>query len=116
MNVDGSRRVLLYGNSVILGSIGAGLRRSDRLEVTACESPPGDPLLLASLQPDIILFDAEATQAEALFPFLESHPSMLLIGVSPDVNLVNVWSSRQLREMSLVDLTEIITGETRESE
>jgi hypothetical protein len=41
---------------------------------------------------------------------------MLLIGVSPDVNLVKVWSGRQLREMSMVELTEIITGETRGSE
>lgn len=114
MKVDVSRRVLLYGNSIILGSIGSGLRRSDRLEVTACDSPPGDPALLDSLQPDIVLFDSEATRAEALLPFLESHPSMLLIGVSPDVNLVKVWSGRQLREMSLVELTEIITGETRE--
>jgi hypothetical protein len=116
MTVDVSRRVLLYGNSIILGSIGARLRQSDRLEVTACESPPGDPLLFESLQPEIILFDSEATQAEALLPLLESHPEMLLIAVSPDVNLVRVWSGRQLREMSLVKLTEIITGETRESE
>lgn len=116
MNLEVSRRVLLYGNSIILGSIGAGLRRSARLEVTACESPPGDPLLLESLQPDIVLFDSEATPAEALFPILESHPSILLIGVSPDVNLVKVWSGRQLREMSIVELTEIITGERRAPE
>lgn len=116
MNVDVSRRVLLYRDSIILGSIGAGLRRSDRVGVTACESPKEDLRLLDSLQPDIILFDSEATQAEALLPFLEAHPSMLLIGVSLDVNLVRVWSGRQLREMSMVELTEIITGETRGSE
>jgi len=116
MNVDGSRRVLMYGDSIILGSIGTVLRRPDRLEVTACEPPPGDPPLLESPQPDIILFDSATTRAEALFPLLESHPSMLLIGVSPDVNLVEVWSGRELREMSLMELTEIITGETRQSE
>ena len=116
MNVEASRRVLLYGNSVILGSIGAGLRRSERLEVTACESQLGDPRQLEKLQPDIILFDSEATRAEALFPLLESHTAVLLIGVSPDVNLVKVWTGRQLREMSMVELTEIITGETSESE
>ena len=114
MNVHVTRRVLLYGNSIILGSIGAGLRQSEGLEVAACESPVEDPLLLDQLQPDIILFDSEATRAEALFPFLESHPAMLLIGVSPDVNLVRVWSGRQLQAMSLVELTENITGEKRE--
>jgi hypothetical protein len=114
VSVQVSRRVLLYGTSIILGSIGASLRQSGRLEVTACESPIEDPLLLDSLQPDIILFDSEATHAEALLPLLESHPSVLLIGVSPDVNLVKVWSGRQLREMSLKELIEIITGEKRE--
>jgi len=115
MTVDVSRRVLLYGSSIILESIGASLRRSDRLEVTACESPNEDLRLLDSLQPDILLFDSEATQAEALFPFLESHPSMLLIGVSPDVNVVRVWSSRQLREISLEGLVGVITSERHES-
>jgi hypothetical protein len=111
MNVDVSRRVLLYGSSIILGSIGASLRQSERLEVTACESPPRDRRLIDDLKPDIVLFDSEATQAETLFPLLESHPSTLLIGVSPDVNLVKVWSGRQLREMSLKDLVEIIDGD-----
>jgi hypothetical protein len=115
MTVDVGRHVPLCGSSNILGSIGAGLRQSEGLEVTACESPLGDLLLLKSLQPDVILFDSEATQAENLLPVLKSHPSTLLIGVSPDVNLVKVWSGRQLREMSLVELTEIITGETRGS-
>jgi hypothetical protein len=31
-------------------------------------------------------------------------------------NSVKVWSSRRLRKMSLVELTEIINGETRVSE
>ena len=40
----------------------------------------------------------------------------MTVNVSPDVNLVRVWSGHQLREMSMVELTEIITGETRGSE
>ena len=39
----------------------------------------------------------------------------MTVDVSPDVNLVRVWSGRQLREMSLAELTEIIAGETRGS-
>ena len=111
MSAEATRRVLLYGNSIILESIGASLLQSARLEVAACESPPADRRLIDELNPDIILFDSEATRAEALLPLLESHPSALLIGVSPDVNLVKVWSSRQLREMSLTDLVEIIDSD-----
>ena len=109
----GIRRILLYGNSVILGSIGAGLRHYPLLEVASCEPSPADFRLLSKLRPDVLLFDSEATDAEEVLPLLESHPAMLLIGVSPDINVVKVWSGRQLREMSLQDLTEVITRERR---
>jgi hypothetical protein len=113
MSVKETRRVLIYGNSVILGSIGASLRRRPQLEVMMCEPLHGDLQPIEALDPDVVLFDVASTPAEALFPLLESRSSMVLIGVSPDVNLVKVWSGRQLREMSLVELTEIITGEKR---
>lgn len=111
MSAEVSRRVLLCGNSIILESIRADLLRSARLEVTACEAPLSDPQLLDVFEPDIILFDSEATHARTLLPLLESHPSVLLIGVSPDINLVQVWSGRQLREISLKDLVEIIDSD-----
>ena len=101
----------MYGNSVILGSIAAGLRHYPQLEVASCEPSPADFRLLSRLKPHVLLFDSEATDAEEVLPLLESHPAMLLIGVSPDVNLVKVWSSRQLREMSLTDLVEIIDSD-----
>jgi hypothetical protein len=111
MSVDGRRRVLLYGNSIILGSIGAGLLESAGLDVTACEAPPSDPRLLDVFEPDIILFDSQATHAGALLPLLETHPSVLLIGVSPDVNQVQVWFGRLLPEMSLQGLVDIIEND-----
>jgi hypothetical protein len=55
--VKTNRRILLYGNSVILGSIGAGLRRSSGFEVATITTPPGDPHALDAAMPDIVLFD-----------------------------------------------------------
>ncbi len=102
-----SRRVCLYGNSVILGTVGASLRRRTKLEVTAITQPVRDGELDA-MKPDVILFDLEAPRPEAAFSLLERRPGLLVIGVSPDTNVVKMWSGRQLRELSMTDLLKAI--------
>jgi hypothetical protein len=109
--VKTNRRILLYGNSVILGSIGAGLRRSSGFEVETITAPPGDPHALDAAMPDIVLFDLEASHAEAPFFLLNTHPALVLIGVSPGTNVVRVWNSQQLQEMSMQGLVELIKRE-----
>jgi hypothetical protein len=109
-----NRRILLYGNSVILGSIGASLRQCSQFEVTTCESPHGDPRVVEALKPDILLFDLEATQTEEVFSFLENDRAVVLMGISPDINLVKVWSGRQLREISTRGLLEVIHSEMKD--
>jgi len=100
------RRVVLYGNSVVVGMFDCTLRQSSRYDVLSLA--PSDEDDLAALAPDVVLFDLEASRPDAAFSLLESCPSMLLIGVNPDSNLVKVWSGRQLRELSTQDLMEVI--------
>ena len=107
------RRILLYGNSVILGTIGASLRRVSQFEVTTLASLPQEPQEVNNLKPDIILFDLEATHPEAVLSLLKINPALQLIGVSPDINLVKVWSIRELREVSTQDLLKVIKSEAR---
>jgi hypothetical protein len=109
------RRILLYGNSVILGSVGASLQRSSQFEVTKLAPPLEEALKRNTEKPDILLFDLETTPAEAVFSFLESDPGLLLIGISPDINLVKVWSIKELREVSMGDLLEVITSGAKET-
>lgn len=106
--MNANRRILLYGNSVILGSIGAGLRRCSQLEVTTLATPLNEAQGFDAIQPNIVLFDLEAPHTEAPFFLLKTHPALVLIGISPDTNLVRVWNSRQLRETSMQDLLELI--------
>ncbi len=105
------RRIVLYGNSVILGTVGASLRRFSQYEVVSVSPASAQDSYLESLAPDVILFDLEATSPQAAFSLLESRQGLLLIGVSPDSNLVEVWSGRQLREMSTRNLLEVIDGQ-----
>ena len=106
-----TRRIFLYGNSVILGTIGAFLRGCSGFEVTTLKTPLQDTQVLDGAKPDILFFDSEAPHTEAVFSLLKTNPTLLLIGVSPGINLVKIWSGRQLRELSMQNLLELIKSE-----
>jgi hypothetical protein len=107
--VEVTRRICLYGNSVILGTLGVSLRRYPELEVTSLWPDPIKVSELQALNPDVIIFDLDAPRPEAAFSLLESCPGLLLIGVSPDTNYVRTWHGQQLRELpSTKDLVEVI--------
>ncbi len=111
-------RVVLYGQSVILGAVQAGLRPHLQLEVISL-APPATLQELAALAPDVILFDAGAGSPEPAFALLRTHPGLLLVGVDPDRNRAMAWSGQQLCELSVQDLVEVIqsrSSTTRDSE
>ncbi len=103
-----SRRVLFYGNSVILGTLGVNLKKQPQFQVTILLPPFPGKERLEELRPDVIFFDLEAAHPEAAFSMLETFPDLLLIGISPDNNMVKVWSGRQIHEMSTEGLIGII--------
>ena len=109
------KRIHLYGNSLILGSVGDSMRRCPQFEVTTLLPPLEEMEKVDSLKPDILIFDLETTRPEAVFSLLESDQNLQLIGISPDINLVKVWSIKELREVSMRDLLEVITSEARDS-
>ena len=106
-----ARRILLYGNSVILGAVGISLERYSQFEVTKLALPLKETEKLAAAKIDIIVFDMQTTNPEAVLSLLEINPTIQLIGISPDINLVKVWSIRELREVSMQGLIELIKNE-----
>jgi hypothetical protein len=106
--VEDHRRILLYGDSVILGSVGATLRTWREFEVISLSPPLPGLSDLEALGPDAILFDVEMAHPDAAFSLLETRPGLLLLGISPDGNVVRLWSARQLRELSSKDLKAVI--------
>jgi hypothetical protein len=109
--VKGKRHIVLYGNSVILGTVGARLRRCSDFEVTGLAPLPGQAPEVRDLKPDAVLFDLAATHTEDVLSLLETNSQLVLVGISPDVNLVRVWSGRQLREVSMQALLDVISTE-----
>ena len=109
------RRICIYGNSVILGTLGLNLRTYPQFELTNLVPPWPDRLHLEELKPDVIFFDLEAEHPEAAFSMLDCHPDMLIIGISPDSNLVKVWTGRQIRKISTQGLLEMINEQVNYS-
>jgi hypothetical protein len=101
-------RILLYGNSLVLGGIGAGLRAEGRFEVIPLPRSLPDTSDVEALAPDVVIFDLETPGSAGAFSALENSPDLVLLGVSPDDNVVQLWSGRHYRELSIKDLTALI--------
>jgi len=112
--MDIKRRICLYGNSVILGAVGTSLRRFSHFEVTTL-ALIAETQELEALKPDVVIFDLEATHPEAAFSLLDNCPTLLLIGVSPDKNQIQMWAGRQLSDLSTQGLLEVINQQANSS-
>jgi hypothetical protein len=111
--VESRQRILLYGNSVILGVMGISLRRCPQFEVINLLPPLPEAQELVNLKPDVVFFDSEAGHTQTIFFLLENCPKLLLISVNPDNNLVKVWSGQQLQELSTQGLMKVIYEQFR---
>lgn len=110
------RRILLYGKSVILGTVGASLQHHPEFEILPAVSPSLEAREFRALSPDVIIYDIEASHPEAAITLLETCPDLLLIGIDPDSNRVMLWSGRQLRQASTQDLVQVIQQNEPNSE
>ena len=111
--MDVSRRIVLYGNSLILGTLANSLRSSPQFEITTFAPPLPDTHQLAACTPDVVLFDLNSPYNEAVFPLLQTCPKVLLLGVSPDKNQVQMWAGQQLKELSTQGLMNIINEQLK---
>jgi len=102
------RRVILYGKSVIMGSVGASLRDAPGLETVVLDTPLATTQGLAELSPDVIIFDLEAAHPDAALSLLRERPGLLLIGVDPASDELLVLSSQQKRAVAVADLLRVI--------
>ena len=102
------RRVILYGKSVILGTVGASLARYSDLEIVTLSPPLPGTEELAALAPDVILFDDDIGRPEALFALLKDSPSLLLVGVNPENEQLLLWSSGQSSVLCTEDIVQMI--------
>lgn len=106
--MEKQQRVILFGKSVLLGTVGASLKKHASLQIISASTPYPGIQELGTLQPDVILFDLENGRPDAAFFLLATCPGLQLIGVDPDSNELLVLSSCTKMVLSVQDLVRVI--------
>ncbi len=109
--VNSQRKVILYGDSLILEGIRANLSGGSNLEIVSLAPPLPKAQELGALAPDVIIFDLEASRLDALLSLLQIRPQLLLVGVDLATNQILLWSSEHSRRLTMHDLVGAIHGE-----
>jgi len=108
--------VVLYGNSLVVSSIGASLQDYPDLQVLPLDPtlPKADQRLYA-LEPDIVIIDMAATQPDSLIELWKARPRLLLIGVDVTTDQALVLSSQPAQLVTTSDLWQVIANQTGDS-
>jgi hypothetical protein len=111
------RRVLLYGNSLVVSTVGASLQECGGLELVRVDAGSADTAeRLSALAPAAVIFDRVTTRPDLVLALLDQLPQALLIGVNPSSDQVLVLSGRQERAVAPEDLLGVIQREARNCE
>jgi len=102
------QRVILFGRTVILGTVSVSLQNRPDFEVICLSAPFPNLKELAEMKPDVILFDMEKTYPLVAFSLLAIFTKLQLISINPSTNQLMVWSGQQFHELSMQDLIFVI--------
>ncbi len=112
-NQDGlmpeTRTVVLYGNSLVVSSVGASLQGRAGLRVLPLDAALPDAAgQLSALQPDVIIFDLATTLPNDAIRLWKALPALLLIGVDLAKGTALVLSGQTARALTTDDLLHVI--------
>ncbi len=106
------RKVVLYGNSLFIAGVEAGLKKRDGIEVIHIDaSLPSAGQQLDALQPAAIVFDLASPPLRFGLPFVKEHLGLPLIGLDVTSNTVLVLSCRQFTALTVDDLAQVIQAQ-----
>ncbi len=107
------RKVILYGNSVFMAGVEAGLKSRDEIEVIHIDASLPDAVQeLDVLNPAAIIFDlASPPTLRFGLPFIREHLGMPFIGLDVTSNTVLVLSCQQYTALTVDDLAQVIRAQ-----
>ncbi len=102
------RRVIVYGNTLILQGAWAGLADCPELEVIVLDRPQQtEPDELAAYGPAAVIFDMGVIQPQLLLGLFQQ-PRLRLVGLDPETHQALVWSGRQAAAIDAADLVRVL--------
>ena len=102
------KRVLVYGNSIILGIVRISLLEVPDLDVVSLMEPHNEAQWINSICPDVIIFDIAGPKPEGVLYLLLNDPNLLLIAINAENDQIMVWSGENGRVSSIQDLVRTI--------
>jgi hypothetical protein len=104
------RKVIVYGDSLILEGVRAALEKRPDLEVVVLDRTPRNlPEELGAYCPATLIFDVSVIQPDLLLSLFHN-PGLLLIGIDPETHRALVWSGKQEAAVVAADLVQMIMG------
>jgi hypothetical protein len=103
-----ARTVLLYGRSLLLSGVAAGLGQCSGLEVAQTATWAEASRLLAQRIPDALIFDLNDTCESHILPLLFKNPHLLMIGLDAEYNRAVLISGQEARSLTLNEISEIV--------
>jgi hypothetical protein len=109
------RRVVLYGDTLILDGIRASLENCPGLEVLILDGSLDEPFEeLRRLRPAAIIFDMGSVSTDFPLAILQQ-PNLLLIGIDPATDQMLLWSGEHSHALSMQDLVRAVGVSSGES-
>jgi hypothetical protein len=107
------RKVALYGNSVFMAGVEAGLKSRDGIEVIHIDaSLPNAAQELEVLNPAAVIFDLSSPPTLRFgLPFIREHLGLPFIGLDVTSNTVLVLSCQQYTALTVDDLAQVIRAQ-----
>ncbi len=102
--------VALYGNLLVLASIGARIERRSGLRPAIVDATlPSAIEKLSALQPGFVVFDLGTPHPDPFRAFWKSRPEVQLIGVDPGADRTLDLSGQPARALTADGLIETLT-------
>lgn len=98
----------MYGDSLLLAGVRASLESNRVFDVISMDALHATEQDLLVTNPDIVIFDNESFQPQFHYKLIQQKAELLVIGIDPDNNGIQLWSGKYLAPLSVQSLVEVI--------
>lgn len=104
------RKVILYGQSMLLSLVAASLAHDTNLSVRQAASWEEVVALTSEFPPDVLIYDLASASESHILPLLFQNPYLLLIGLDVEANRAVLHTGQETQRLTLERVTEIVEG------
>ena len=108
-----ARTVLLYGQSLLLSGVAAGLAGVPGVQVERARTWAEAGQRLLEHMPDVLIFDLTGARESHILPLLLKDPHPVMVGLDTEQNQAVLISGQATQSLTLDRIRQIAAGERR---